>query len=100
MIPQGLSQNHHTCDSGTPNALSVERWRNERINRLIDTHGSTPHVFGHSFATMLYDAGTDIKTIQSIMGQSDYKTTADRYCHPRDDRKRAAVDSVNAMLSR
>lgn len=82
-----------------PNTLSVVRRRNERINRLIDMHGATPHVFRHSFATMLYDTGTDIKTIQSIMGQSDYKTTADRYCHPRDDRKRIAVNSVNAMLS-
>ena len=85
--------------SETPNTLSIVRRRNERINRLIDLHGATPHIFRHSFATMLYDAGTDIKTIQSIMGQSDYKTTADRYCHPRDDRKRTAVDSVNAMLS-
>ena len=83
----------------TPNTLSIVRRRNERINRLIDMHGATPHIFRHSFATMLYDAGTDIKTIQSIMGQSDYKTTADRYCHPRDDRKRNAVNSVNAMLS-
>lgn len=83
----------------TPNTLSVVRRRNERINRLIDLHGATPHIFRHSFATMLYDAGTDIKTIQSIMGQSDYKTTADRYCHPRDERKRSAVLSVGEMLS-
>lgn len=83
----------------TPNTLSIVRRRNERINRLIDMHGATPHVFRHSFATMLYDAGADIKTIQSIMGQSDYKTTADRYCHPRDDRKQTAANAVNAMLS-
>lgn len=83
----------------TPNTLSVVRRRNERINRLIDMHGATPHIFRHSFATMLYDTGTDIKTIQSIMGQSDYKTTADRYCHPREDRKRNAVNSVNQMLT-
>lgn len=82
-----------------PNTLSVVRRRGERINRLIDTHGATPHIFRHSFATMLYDAGTDIKTIQSIMGQTDYKTTADRYCHPREDRKRTAANAVNSMLS-
>ena len=83
----------------TPNTLSIVRRRNERINRLIDMHGATPHIFRHSFATMLYDAGADIKTIQSIMGQSDYKTTADRYCHPREDRKRTAAKLVNEMLS-
>ena len=83
----------------TPNTLSIVRRRNERINRLIDMHGATPHVFRHSFATMLYDAGADIKTIQSIMGQSDYKTTADRYCHPREDRKHTDANAFNAMLS-
>lgn len=82
----------------TPNTLSVVRRRNERINRLIDMHGATPHVFRLSFGTMLYDAGASIKDIQSILGQTDFKTTADRYLHPRDESKRNAVKAVNQML--
>lgn len=85
-------------DGITPNTLSIVQRRHERINRTIDLHGATPHVFRHSFATMLYDTGADIKTIQSIMGQSDFKTTADRYCHPRSDRNQAAVSAVQNLI--
>ena len=82
-----------------PNTLSIVHRRHERINRTIDMHGATPHIFRHSFATMLYDTGADIKTIQSIMGQSDYKTTADRYCHPRSDRNRTAMGALQDMIT-
>lgn len=85
-------------DGITPNTLSIVQRRHERINRTIDLHGATPHIFRHSFATMLYDTGADIKTIQSIMGQSDFKTTADRYCHPRSDRNQAAVSAVQNLI--
>lgn len=85
-------------DGKTPNTLSVVRRRNERINRLIDMHGATPHVFRYSFGTLLYSAGASIKDIQSILGQSDFKTTADRYLHPRDETKRSAVNAVDQML--
>ena len=52
----------------------------------------------NSFATMLNDAGASVKTIQSIIGQKDFKTTADRYCHPRDNRKQEAVEGVDKLL--
>lgn len=86
-------------DGKTPNTLSVVRRRNERINRLIDMHGATPHVFRHTFGTMLYDAGANIKDIQSILGQTDFKTTADRYLHARDESKRSAVKAVDKLLA-
>ncbi len=69
------------------------------INRVINMHGATAHVFRHSFATMLNDAGASVKTIQSIIGQSDFKTTADRYCHARDSSKQEAVRDLTALLT-
>ncbi len=69
-----------------------------QINKKVDMFGATPHVFRHSFATMLNDAGASVKTIQSIIGQKDFKTTADRYCHPRDNRKQEAVEGVDKLL--
>lgn len=86
-------------DGEQPNTLSIVRRRNERINRLIDMHGATPHTFRHSFGTLLYDAGASIKDIQAILGQSDFKTTADRYLHPRDESKRTAAKAVGNMLA-
>lgn len=52
----------------------------ERIKRKIDVHGATPHVFRHTFATLI-QPHTDIKTLQTIMGHADIETTLDRYTH-------------------
>ena len=37
--------------------------------------------------------------IQSILGQSDFKTTMDRYVHPRDNKKQEAIKNVSLLLN-
>ena len=78
-------------DSETPMTLQAFRCMMDRIHSTIDLHGATAHVFRHTMGTMLNDAQADVKTIQGILGQSDYKTTMDRYVHPRENKKQEAI---------
>ena len=52
-----------------------------RIKKQIDIHGATPHVFRHTYATALNNAGVPMKTIQSILGHADIATTMNIYTH-------------------
>lgn len=59
----------------------VRTWK--RINRTINLHGATPHVFRHTYLTILAGLNIDVKTLQSIAGHGDIQITMNRYVHKR-----------------
>jgi integrase len=56
--------------------------------------GITPHLFRHTFASDLYDAGIDIKRAQYMLGHKNIKTTLDVYTHF--DKNKVKADEMNS----
>lgn len=71
-----------------------EKRANRRLGAICKKVGIEPrplHSIRHSYATRLFEAGIDVKTVQKLMGHSDYKTTMDIYIHVMPEKKMDAV---------
>lgn len=66
-----------------------EKWQKENGITV------TAHQLRHGFATMLYEAGIDLKDAQDLMGHSDIKTTHSIYTHIRNKRKEETAKKLN-----
>ncbi len=59
----------------------------------------TMHQFRHTYATILYEAGVDVKTSQCYLGHSTVTTTMDIYTHLSSRHKTLNADKLNAYVS-
>lgn len=58
----------------------------------------TNHSFRHLNASLLINAGVDVKTVQSCLGHSVASTTLNLYCHTFQSAQAAAMDAVSEVL--
>ena len=59
----------------------------------------TAHQLRHTYCTMLYLAGVDLKTASKLMGHSDVKITLDIYTHLDEKYKRLNIDKFNNYIA-
>jgi integrase/recombinase XerD len=69
------------------------RWAAERAGIRKPIH---PHTLRHGFAAHLYDAGTDLCTIQELLGHYDLKETS-RYIHLSNKHMRDPINPLDQL---
>ena len=73
---------------------SVRAIVRNRAHRAGVTAHITPHMFRHTFATMLLEDNVNLRYIQSFLGHSSVKTT-ERYTHVAQVRQREILRNHN-----
>lgn len=73
------------------NSQVTRGWENYQKETGIT---ATPHQLRHSYQTMLFDAGIDVKTAQKWLGHADIKTTLDIYTHLSENRLAQSTEKL------
>jgi integrase len=83
----------------TPVTLAQYNALYARIDKQVNLHDATAHIFRHSYLTLLDAAGVDPKTLQVIAGHGDIRITMNRYVHGREQEIAQAGSKLNSLMN-
>ena len=86
-----------TCDGQQMNGYSPFAWL-RKICKKYDLPTVNIHSFRHLNASLLISQGTDVKTVQSVLGHSQASTTLDIYAAAFQEREAQALGAVASSL--
>lgn len=66
--------------------------------KVVRVEHITPHMLRHTYATMLYDAGVDVKNAQRYLGHEDVLTTLRIYTHLSQEKEKIGDASFDLYL--
>ena len=72
----------------------------ERIGKTINLHNATPHIFRHTYLTLLAASNVDPKTIQAIAGHADFSFTYNKYIGKNKMNIEAASEKLSETLEK
>lgn len=95
------SSKHPVCwcnpwETLTPHAFT--RWWS-RNRKALGLEGVRIHDLRHTYATLLALSGTDLKTIQELLGDSTAEVVLQVYTHTNDEAKREAARKIGQAIS-
>ncbi|MBU5669580.1 site-specific integrase [Peptoniphilus sp. MSJ-1] len=79
-----------------------EKRANRRLQKICKEIGIEPrpfHSIRHSYATRLFENGVEIKTVQMLLGHSNYETTSNIYTHVMPDTKEKAIQVFDKIYN-
>lgn len=92
-----------TMNEGTPYRKFVTfiKYYNQTVEREEDCLPVIPlHGLRHTCATLHIALGTDIKTLQAILGHANIQTTLNIYTHALEEQKRKASNALDILLNK
>ena len=83
-------------EDGSPLTKRQYDWRWKEYQKMYNLN-ITAHQLRHAYATMLFEAGVDLKDAQDLMGHTDINLTRQIYTHIRNERKTETGNKLNAF---
>lgn len=84
---------------GKQPSRSEFEWEWDQLMKRLGLSVRT-HDLRHTFVTMLYDAGVDVKTTQKYVGHASPSITMQIYTHLSAEQEKSSLDSINRFVSK